>query len=97
MRFEAKFATKHCQWPSNFCDDITKHSPFGKGVSGIVALAPNLSITASLKNPGADGSFWICFNRSIIGRKESLCAMILSSRLIESEDVRRTLIINSGL
>lgn len=67
-----------CDWAI-----ISVHLPFGKVVCGIAALAPNLSIIASLKSGGANGSFWISFRRSIMDWRDGLGARILRSQLIE--------------
>ena len=38
-------------------------------MSGIVALAPNLSIITSLNSGGANGSFWISFRSSMLDKR----------------------------
>ena len=78
--------------PKEFVEDynwaiIDVHLPLGKVVCGIATFAPNLSIIASLKNPGANGSFWISFKRSIMNWRDRLGTTVSLSQLMDLEGV----------
>lgn len=78
--------------PKEFVEDynwaiIDVHLPLGKVVCGIATFAPNLSIIASLKNPGANGSLWISFKISIINWRYRLGTTVSLSQLMDLEGV----------